>query len=434
LARANLLISMKNAMNRPIVAAETPGLASNEEPIGEGLPSPDGQGVAPKPRSLKGRLFGKITDYARRYITASVEHRLTLVQGRLDEVSAHNERQEHLTNHLLTTIEAQGLAIDALMRTQVQNDAKSQLALGQLENSLGRLSAFLGQVDDNLKGLPGLFGPRFDEIEVKIRPLVAFDEDSYAIRLRDGYAMVPRSEPVFAVMVANATSEGLEPGTRRVLQALIEPGMVVADVGANVGLLTLACAVATGPTGRVYAFEPEAGPRSQLEKTRHLNGLRWVEVSACAVGAQTEVKTFNVSPVIGHSSLYALPVEDGVGREVSVQVTKLDDVVEKGSRLDVVKIDVEGAELDVLAGMSRLLSENAEIAIVAEYGPSHLARIGIAPKAWLGAFKDAGFEAYQIAEPTGVCRKVTAQDLKDVISVNLAFVRPRSLAQKRLPK
>jgi hypothetical protein len=152
------------------------------------------------------------------------------------------------------------------------------------------------------------------------------------------------------------------------------------------------------------------------------------------VGAKTEVKTFNVSPVIGHSSLYALPEEDGAGREISVQVTQLDDVIAKGARLDVVKIDVEGAELDVLAGMGRILSENPDIALVAEYGPSHLARIGITPKAWFKAFTDAGFVAYAISEPSGVCRKVTSSDLKDVVSVNLAFVRFKGAAQKRLPK
>ena len=91
--------------------------------------------------------------------------------------------------------------------------------------------------------------------------------------LAGGYAMMPRSEPTFTLMLANAPSGGLEAGTRRVLQALIDPGMTVADVGANVGLLTLACARAVGPAGQVHAHEPEPGPRRQLEKTCALNGL-----------------------------------------------------------------------------------------------------------------------------------------------------------------
>jgi len=302
-----------------------------------------------------------------------------------------------------------------------------------VQTSMTGVGAAVSELDRGVKGLPGLMGPRFDELDIKVRPLIAFDETSYAVRLRDGYAMVPRQEPIFAVMVANASSGGLEPGTRRVLTALIQPGMGVADVGANVGLLTLSCAVATGPSGKVFAFEPEAGPRAQLEKTLKLNGLRWVEVFDQAAGALTEERTFHISPVIGHSSLYALPQEDGAGRDVTVQVSRLDDIIGPDQRLDVVKIDVEGAELDVLAGMDRLLRENPDLAIVAEYGPSHLARIGLTPKSWFDAFKKAGFQAYAIEEPTGVCRRVSPADLVDVVSINLAFVRPKGAAKTRLP-
>lgn len=379
-----------------------------------------------RPRTLRGRLFGRLADYARRYLTASVEHRLThlltvqgALQDRLEAMSAQNERLEFMVHRLTSLAETtQGALIEVGSTVQT---------------SMTGVGAAVSELDRGVRGLPGLMGPRFDELDIKVRPLIAFDETSYAIRLRDGYAMVPRQEPIFAVMVANASSGGLEPGTRRVLTALIQPGMGVADVGANVGLLTLSCAVATGPSGKVFAFEPEAGPRAQLEKTLKLNGLRWVEVFDQAAGALTEQQTFHISPVIGHSSLYALPQEDGLGRDVTVQVTRLDDIIAPGQRLDVVKIDVEGAELDVLAGMDRLLDENPDLAIVAEYGPSHLARIGLTPKSWFDAFKKAGFQAYAIEEPTGVCRRVSPADLVDVVSVNLAFVRPKGAAKTRLP-
>jgi len=534
-ARTHFYISMKNAMAVPLVANETiaavpadPAAPEVRPPI-QTIPPQQGPVPMPRRRTLRAMLFGRISDYARRYITASVEHRLSLVQERLDSLSAQGNRIEHITHKLLETVErtqaqsdslsrsletyqlwaqeqigivkaqnerlesteargvhleqiAQGLrlSLDSIQMqmaekfgalagrsdslqvlTQglfaLENSTQAQmldrfsglnaqtkdlevLARGLIRNSedtqtiIGRVGTSLSEAAESIRGLPSLLGPRFDELEIKIRPLVAFDEESYAIRLRDGYAMVPRNEPVFAVMVANATSEGLEPGTRRVLQSLIEPGMGVADVGANVGLLTLACAVATGPGGRVYAFEPEAGPRNQLQKTRHLNGLSWVDVHDLAVGAQSGVQTFHVSPIIGHSSLYALPAEDGVGKDIEVQVRRLDDVIGSGKRLDVVKIDVEGAELDVLAGMQRLLNENPDLAIVAEYGPSHLERIGIKPKEWFQAFKDAGFEAYTIAEPSGACRKVSQKDLKHIVSINIAFVRPQGAARLRLPQ
>lgn len=425
MARAKLSLSIKNAMVPPAEADPSPA-ADRLAPSSETLQPAAASAAVLRPRTLRGRLFGRLADYARRYLTASVEHRLTRVltvqdalQDRLEAMSAQNERLEFMVHRLMSLAETTHGTLTEIGST--------------VESSISSVGAAVLEADRSIKGLPGLMGPRFDELDIKVRPLIAFDESSYAVRLRDGYAMVPRQEPIFAVMVANASSGGLEPGTRRVLNALIQPGMGVADVGANVGLLTLSCAVATGPSGKVFAFEPEAGPRVQLEKTLKLNGLRWVEVFDQAVGALTEARTFHISPVIGHSSLYALPQEDGAGRDITVQVTRLDDIIGPDQRLDVVKIDVEGAELDVLAGMDRLLSENSDLAIVAEYGPSHLARIGLTPNSWFDAFKKAGFQAYAIEEPTGVCRRVSPADLVDVVSINLAFVRPKGAAKTRLP-
>jgi FkbM family methyltransferase len=255
------------------------------------------------------------------------------------------------------------------------------------------------------------------------------------VRVRDGYVMLPREDPALAIMVANAASGGLEPGTRRVLQALIQPGMTVADIGANVGLLTLACARATGPTGKVYAFEPEARSREQLVKMLQLNGLTWVQAFDLAVGRRTEKAAFHLSPVIGHSSLHALPPEErAAGRITQVNVARLDDILPAGTRLDVVKIDVEGAELDVLAGMSRLIADNPDIALVAEFGPSHLDRLGVDAQAWLSAFTHAGFRLYEISELDGTCASADTAALLNRYSVNLAMVRPGGGGEARLPR
>ena len=368
-------------------------------------------------RSLRGRLLGRLADYARRYLTSSVEHRLTLALAELGAI-----RQQ--------------LALDLDQAAHERAEIRARLDgfSGVVEDAAAQRLHF-ARLQVALDGLPALFGPRLDELEIKARPLIAFDDASYAIRLADGYAMVPRDQPVFAVMVANATSGGLEPGTRRVLQSLLDPGMGVADVGANVGLLTLACAVKVGPHGKVFAFEPEPGPRAQLAKTLHLNGLSWVEVFDCAIGAAQAEAVFHISPVIGHSSLYRLPDEEhGRGRDIEVAVQRLDDVVSPSQRLDVVKIDVEGAELDVLAGMSRLLTENHDLAVIAEFGPSHLARVGIAPTAWFKAFAAHGLEPFEISEPDGACRSVGPEHLTTVVSANIVFVRPGGQAIARLPR
>lgn len=439
------------------------------------------------PRRIAAKLFGRIADYGRRYLQAPVLHELgeqralshvlleELRHTRLYVVQLERQLEALATEHSRSVSALAALAAGHGQQLAAMLAAQDALALRQdaLANSHGRqLTAMLAAQDaltlrqdalglrqehmaqeqgqiarthserlfaiegiaatavTHLEALPALFGPRFDELEIKQRPLIAYDDESMAIRMRDGYVMAPRHLPTFVTMLANATSRGLEPGTGDVLRRLIQPGMVVADVGANIGLLTLVMAWATGPSGRVIAFEPEAVPRSNLEKMKHLNGLSWVEVRDQAVGESAGRLTFHVSDIIGHSSLYALPDAEEA-RTVEVEVVRLDDVA-PAKRLDVVKIDVEGAELDVLAGMKGVIAKNPDLAILAEFGPEHLARVGQTPAQWFKAFGDAGFTPYMIDETHGACVKTNAKAAAKVVSANIAFVRAGGDAEKRL--
>lgn len=445
----------------PSGAAQAPSPAANAPAEAATAAGPGRRRLA-LPRRIAARLFGRVADYGRRYLQAPVLHELgeqrALSHALLDELRhtrlhvVQLERQlealaiEHgrsvsalaaLANGHGQQLTAMLAAQDALaLRQERMFEAQRNLAIeqGQIARTHSeRLFAIEGIAATSvthLETLPALFGPRFDELEIKQRPLIAYDDESMAIRMRDGYVMAPRHLPTFVTMLANATSRGLEPGTGDVLRRLIQPGMVVADVGANIGLLTLVMAWATGPSGHVIAFEPEAVPRSNLEKMKHLNGLSWVEVRDQAVGESAGRLTFHVSDIIGHSSLYALPDAEEA-RTVEVEVVRLDDVA-PAQRLDVVKIDVEGAELDVLAGMKGVIAKNPDLAIVAEFGPEHLKRVGQTPAQWFKAFGDAGFTPYMIDETRGDCVKTNAKAAAKVVSANIAFVRAGGDAQKRL--
>ena len=78
----------------------------------------------------------------------------------------------------------------------------------------------------------------------------------------------------------------------------------------------------------------------------------------------------------------------------------LDEVVPAGEHVDVVKIDVEGAELAVLQGMTRIINEHRDLVIIAEFGSSHLKAAGITSAQWFAAFYEFGFEAFAIDELT----------------------------------
>lgn len=412
---------MSAAMRAP--AAETPNVSPEAGPAG---PPPRRRFAFA--RRLLAPVLSPVANYARRYLQATVEHELRQTQHHLNalsgELHATQARLDHTQTLLHLVLQQQQVSAAAMQSMTAQ--------LARIEPATQRIETRGDQAYGELAALPALFGPRFDELEIKQRPLIHYDAESTAIRMRDGYVMAPTALPTFVTMLANATSKGLEPGTSDVLRRLVQPGMVVADVGANIGMLTLVMAWATGPGGRVISFEPEAVPRSNLEKMKHLNGLSWVEVRDQAVGEKAGQLTFHVSDIIGHSSLYALPENEG-SREIQVEVVRLDDVA-PAKRMDVVKIDVEGAELDVLAGMKGVIAKNPDLAIVAEFGPEHLKRVGQTPVQWFKAFADAGFKAYIIDEATSAAEPTSAKAAAKVVSANIAFVRAGGDAEKRLLK
>jgi len=126
---------------------------------------------------------------------------------------------------------------------------------------------------------------------------------------------------------------------------------VVADVGAFIGLYTLAIAQRVGANGRVVAFEPNPESHALLRSHVELNTLTdRVELHQLAVGAEEGV----VALTVNRGSMAAITQRTD-SSTVSVRCVRLDDVW--GDRpLDVLKIDVEGYEEQVLRGATRLLS------------------------------------------------------------------------------
>jgi FkbM family methyltransferase len=159
----------------------------------------------------------------------------------------------------------------------------------------------------------------------------------------------------------------LDVPVQEALRRTVPAGGVVYDVGANVGFFTLLAARMVGDGGRVLAFEPIAAAARLAEEAALRSGLAdRVEVRAAAVGAQSgtarmcSVAAGGIwSHMAGVRDPHPLTVE-----EVDVPLVSLDDVVAGGAPPpDVVKLDVEGAEGDVLRGASGVLAEHRPIVV-----------------------------------------------------------------------
>jgi FkbM family methyltransferase len=363
------------------------------------------------------QLIRPPADFLRRYLIGHVDQRLETLQWLHPKLDALHAKLDAL--HAKADAALEGIRRNSQLIESVRTEAsRTAEAIFTKVNLVQSGMEYLG---------------------IRARVPIKIDEATYALRTADGFVLVPQSDPLLLIMLHDAGPEGLEPGTRRVLTRLLLPGMVYVDVGAHVGILTLAGARRVGPGGKVIAFEPTPIAFNLLTRTLLLNSLNWACAYCNACGSREEQRTLHIGTVLGHSSLFQLEESsaaarntDGLETSVNVQVLALDNFFPFGERVDVVKIDVEGSEIEVLTGMKRVISDNPEIVIIAEFGPSHLKRAGFDSRSWFQAFEAHGFAAFTIEELSGACKPALVDELVGVNSINIAFVRPNSNAHDRL--
>jgi len=163
-----------------------------------------------------------------------------------------------------------------------------------------------------------------------------------------------------------------EPWLTRFMARLVKPGFVVADVGANFGYYTLLLADLVGAEGRVFSVEPNPAAAELLKRSVALNGFA-SRTTVCALAAGSAEGAANLwvpegNP--GHAAIVAdqtAPPPDCASR--SVAVASLDSLVGAEGRIDFIKIDAEGSEERIIAGMERIFAVQRPL-IVLEFNAS----------------------------------------------------------------
>ncbi len=144
-----------------------------------------------------------------------------------------------------------------------------------------------------------------------------------------------------------------EPETCKVISQLLKPGWVCADVGGHIGYITLLMAKLVGEQGHIYAFEALPENARLLKKNMALNHYSkrlTVENLAVSDGSQAKVALYS-----GPSSFESTIMSRGWEPLLEVPGVALDDYFGSKSRLDFIKMDIEGAELVAIPGMHRVL-------------------------------------------------------------------------------
>lgn len=185
---------------------------------------------------------------------------------------------------------------------------------------------------------------------------------------------------------------GWNPEEYAAFREAVRPGATVFDVGANLGAYTLLFAQWVGPVGKVVAFEPAPAAATGLRRLVALNDLRErVEIVETAVSGAVGTAQFASDGSSGANALVNVP--HGSRGVISVPTTSLDAFCDAHRlRPDVIKIDVEGEELDVLRGARQTLSRPS-VQVFLELHPSAWASRGITAASIRGELESLGLAA-----------------------------------------
>ena len=166
-----------------------------------------------------------------------------------------------------------------------------------------------------------------------------------------------------------------EPLTRRVLESLFQPGMVFVDGGANVGWYSLLASRRIGDAGLVHAFEPHPGAYEVLMANIGRNRAHNIKPWNVALGSGPGTAVLHGSTEPGsHTLLQTCATEC-----YTVSVVALDDVL-GDARVDIIKLDLEGSEIQALQGMEKILQRLRKPVLVIELASDWLNRAQVS--AW----------------------------------------------------
>lgn len=186
-----------------------------------------------------------------------------------------------------------------------------------------------------------------------------------------------------------------EPDIHYVARNYIRKGQCIIDIGANVGLTARAFGKAVGSNGSVHAIEPEYSNYKYLcANTLH---LPQVIPHRIAISDRDEIRTLKLNPVSGTgNSLYG--AETGDTQNVKCMSLESFFKEQQINHVDWIKIDVEGAELDVLEGISSSIETLPGLHILIELCPTNLKRAGATSDQLISKLKNFGYTVEAIIE------------------------------------
>ena len=178
------------------------------------------------------------------------------------------------------------------------------------------------------------------------------------------------------------------------LERFLQPGMVFVDGGANTGVFTFVAARLVGPSGQVFSFEPGAACFHALQQSLRLNRFKNIHLNHCALS--DHCGTARLYHLRGQENAFSLAVAENVDYD-EVSLTILDDVarLHELTRVDFIKLDVEGAEELVLRGAKEVLDRWQPV-VLFEVNLDATRGMKLSPDGACRVLTDLGYQLYEL--------------------------------------
>ena len=195
---------------------------------------------------------------------------------------------------------------------------------------------------------------------------------------------------------------------RSILRQQLRAGMQVVDGGANIGIYSMFMAGLIGPQGRVHSFEPAPDNFLRLESaTKQRDNI---VCNQAALGSSSRSAFLYLSSEVNVDHR-AYETADHVRQAVPIRFVALDDYFPSGTRVDMIKMDIQGFEFAALQGAARVIEENRSLMLFLEFWPYGLQAAGTGAGALLDFLRNLEFEVAKI-DAGGALAPIGEMDLR----------------------
>jgi FkbM family methyltransferase len=188
-----------------------------------------------------------------------------------------------------------------------------------------------------------------------------------------------------------------EADTLSFFESLVQPNMVILDIGANIGIFSLVASKALKNTGQIYAFEPADEPHERAGKNIHINNFNNISLIKKGISDKAGFIEFNICEDDAYNSIGDAPM-DKIVKKVKIDVTSIDEFCKEKNimKVDLIKIDTEGAEFLAIQGGKKLLSSEDAPVIFSEFNTVAYKGFDYKLNEFEDALKSLGYKVFEL--------------------------------------